>query len=231
MKVENILGAVIAALILFISSMVTLFMENPELTFAAIKQSTWVAVLGGAGVAFLKDFQAVWTRNTINKVTGNGGSDSKSPAVIGVLALFLGTIAMTGCAGTSSAYKAAEGLSETAYVVGEHYYALVREANDLDDAGNLQANELQRLQTIARETRPTIVALLDAANSYDMVRSSANEAELTNAIADAAVAVSRLVDAIKAVGGSAHFEACLGYAYRAGAWPQAMHYCIAVQRS
>lgn len=67
-----LIGALIAALILFFSNMVTLFMENPELTFSMIKQSTWVSVVGGAAIAFLKDYQAISTRRVISKMTGSG---------------------------------------------------------------------------------------------------------------------------------------------------------------
>lgn len=70
-----IIGALIAALILFASNLVTLFAENPDLTFSMIKQSAWVSILGGAAVAFLKDYQAISTRRMVNKVTksGDGG--------------------------------------------------------------------------------------------------------------------------------------------------------------
>ena len=69
---NTIVGGVIAALILFGSSMVTLFTNNPDLTFAMISTATWVSLLGGAGVAFLKDYQALTTRRLVNKVTGSG---------------------------------------------------------------------------------------------------------------------------------------------------------------
>ena len=68
---STIVGAFVASLIFFVGNMVTLFTENPELTFDAIKQATWVAALGGALLQFLKDYQAVWTRNMIDKAAGN----------------------------------------------------------------------------------------------------------------------------------------------------------------
>jgi hypothetical protein len=68
-------GALIAAAILFISSVVTLFVDSPELTFGSISQAAWVSIVGGAAVAFLKDYQAISTRRMVNKVTksGDGG--------------------------------------------------------------------------------------------------------------------------------------------------------------
>lgn len=69
---NTLVGALIAALILFGSSVVTLFTNNPDLTFAQLSTATWVSLIGGAGVAFLKDYQALSARRLINKVTGTG---------------------------------------------------------------------------------------------------------------------------------------------------------------
>lgn len=72
MNVNTLVGALIAASILFISSTVTLFASNPELTFSDLTTATWVSLLGGAAVAFFKDYQALTTRRLVNKVTGSG---------------------------------------------------------------------------------------------------------------------------------------------------------------
>lgn len=144
----------------------------------------------------------------IKSIPGTG-TDVKSPAAVGVLAIILAAIAISGCAGTKAAYKAAEGLPETAYVVGEHYFALVREVNDMDDAGKLSSGDLRRLQAVALQTRPPVMALLDATSAYDQVRSADNQEALEAAMADAAVAISRLIQAIKAVGGAVYRPACI----------------------
>ena len=70
-----LIGAIIAALILFTSGMVTLFTANPTLEFSDIATATWVSLGGGATVAFLKDYQAITTRRLINRATksGDGG--------------------------------------------------------------------------------------------------------------------------------------------------------------
>ncbi len=72
MNVNTIVGAAIAALILFASSVVTLFTNNPDLTFSQLGTATWVSILGGAGIAFLKDYQALTVRRTVNKISGTG---------------------------------------------------------------------------------------------------------------------------------------------------------------
>ena len=131
------------------------------------------------------------------------GTGANSPAIVGLLALLLTFLMLSSCAGTRSAYKAADGLSETAYVVGEHYYALVREANDLDAQGQLSSYQLRNIQDVARDTRTPIVAMLNAASAYELARSAETEEELSAALTSAAIAVSRLVNAIKAAGGTA----------------------------
>ena len=70
MKIETVSGALIAGAILLLSNIVTLFTNDPELTFGSISQATWVVIGGGALVAFLKDYQALSTRKIIGKVTG-----------------------------------------------------------------------------------------------------------------------------------------------------------------
>lgn len=69
MNIGTVGGALIAAAILFISNLMSLFAQDAELTFAMIGQATWVSVVGGALVAFLKDYQAVNTRKIISKLT------------------------------------------------------------------------------------------------------------------------------------------------------------------
>lgn len=69
------IGALMAAAILFISSMVTLFANNPALEFSGISTAVWVSICGGAVLVFIKDFQSITARRLINKATksGDGG--------------------------------------------------------------------------------------------------------------------------------------------------------------
>ena len=69
---NTIVAALVAAAILFVSSVVTLFTNDPTLEFSTISTATWVSIGGGALVAFLKDYQAITTRRLINKVTNTG---------------------------------------------------------------------------------------------------------------------------------------------------------------
>lgn len=69
---NQLIGALVAALILFLSSMVTLFTNDPTLEFNGISTAVWVSIGGGAAIAFLKDYQAITTRRLINKATNSG---------------------------------------------------------------------------------------------------------------------------------------------------------------
>jgi hypothetical protein len=72
---NTIIGALLAAALLFISSIVTLFTNDPSLEFGDIPTGVWVSIGGGAIVVFFKDFQAITTRRLIDKATksGDGG--------------------------------------------------------------------------------------------------------------------------------------------------------------
>jgi hypothetical protein len=72
---NTLIGALTAALILFLSSLVTLFTNDPSLEFERISTAVWVSIGGGAAIAFLKDYQSITARRFINKATrsGDGG--------------------------------------------------------------------------------------------------------------------------------------------------------------
>ena len=96
MKAENIGGAAIAALILFVSSLMTLFSANPDLTFADFSTATWVSLVGGLVVAFFKDAKANDTRTLIASMTSMD-PNARSPWYVGILAGFLAMAMLSGC--------------------------------------------------------------------------------------------------------------------------------------
>ena len=69
---NTIVGALLAAGLNFATAIVALFMNDVDMTFALIKQATWVSLVGGALIQFIKDYQALSTRRLVNKVTGSG---------------------------------------------------------------------------------------------------------------------------------------------------------------
>ena len=70
MKIETVQGAVIAALITFLTAIAALFQNDADLTWAQISTSAWVSVGSGALIQLLKDYQAVSTRRFLAKLQG-----------------------------------------------------------------------------------------------------------------------------------------------------------------
>jgi len=108
----------------------------------------------------------------------------------------LALIALSGCQGTKMAYEAAEGLNENAKVVAEHYYALVKEANDMKKAGTLAGGDLVSAQNLVRDTKPAVDQLVATAQAYERAATAETEKELEAAISEAAIAISKLIDII-----------------------------------
>lgn len=111
--------------------------------------------------------------------------------------LICATVLLTACTGTREAYRAAATPLETATVVSEHYYALVREAADLKEAGTLTGTALERVQAADRAAKPIIVELTQAMDAYQSVRDAATEAEMQAALNQAVVAVNSLINALR----------------------------------
>jgi len=192
MKAETVLGALIASLILFLAGTLAL-LQMPETSgIRDITMTAWIVLGIGAAISFLKDYQALTTRKLLSNLT-------PGPSINGILAILVASSMLAGCTGTRAAYKAADGLDETAKVVSEHYYALVHEANVLKDSGQLAGQELDTAQALVATTAPVILDLASAAQTFETLQTAETEAELQKAINDAAIAVSRLVDLIKAV--------------------------------
>jgi len=72
MNLNTIVGAVIAALILFFTGMLALLQTEGVETISDIGQIAWIVLGVGALVSFLKDYQAISTRRLVNKITGSG---------------------------------------------------------------------------------------------------------------------------------------------------------------
>lgn len=114
------------------------------------------------------------------------------------LVLVCALLILASCQGTQRAYEAAEGVDQNAKVVAEHYYALVKEANDMKKAGTLAGGELVQAQDLVSATRPAVDRLADAARAYENAQTAETEADINKAISDASIAISELIDIIKA---------------------------------
>lgn len=199
MKVETWLGALIAASILFVTGFVAIFQQDGIMSWRDISEAVWWTLGGGTVLSFLKDYNAISARRALLSVTKSG--NAHSPAIVGILAAVMASLMLSGCTGTKAAYKAAVGAEETAFVLGEHYYALVRQANELAGAGQLVGSSLSRAQDVVRITKPVVDELIRTSLAYAAYTNAATEEDLQRAITDAAIAISRLVDAIKGASG------------------------------
>lgn len=132
----------------------------------------------------------------------------------GALVLLLVAAGLTlagvaGCTGTRDAYRAAasspERIEATAYVVTEHYYAVVREAAALKNSGALAGDALEAVRAAEDALRPLVLGdeatqdpgIVQLVAAYKAVRSAETEAELQAAVNAAVVKLSALINALK----------------------------------
>lgn len=129
-----------------------------------------------------------------------------------LLCLLIGALAaVAGCSGTRDAYRAASDaehvtrLEATAYVVSEHYAALVAEAARLKNTGALSGDALERVRLADDAVRPLIIGdastqrpgVVQAVAAYRALRNAETEAQLQQAISAAVVQLSALITALK----------------------------------
>lgn len=126
-------------------------------------------------------------------------------ALLGILATVL------GCAGTTAAYKSAQSLPDTAYVVTEHYAAVLKEAADLAALPGTPANVKDALKKADNAVRPFVIGdtatgqpgLRALADRYQAVKDAQTEADLQRAIDAAVRELSNFIKAVKAARGNA----------------------------
>ena len=68
----TIIGAFIAALIAFLTTVLALLTQEGVTQLNDISQLAWIVAGVGALISFLKDYQALSTRKVIAKYTGTG---------------------------------------------------------------------------------------------------------------------------------------------------------------
>jgi hypothetical protein len=74
---NTIIGALIAALIAFGTGAIALLTQEGVQNLSDISTVAWLVLGIGAGITFLKDFQAISTRRIINTVTHTGDGGGK----------------------------------------------------------------------------------------------------------------------------------------------------------
>jgi hypothetical protein len=104
---------------------------------------------------------------------------------------------LAACAGTREAYKVAATPEQYAYVVTEHYAAVVKQAADRKDAGTLTGSSLARVQAADRAANPLILDLAALAQAYQETQTAENEAALQAALNKAVIALNNFINALK----------------------------------
>jgi len=74
MKSETFIGALIAAVIGFLTAFLALFQQEGVATVSDISEGAWVVLVVGTLLVFFKDMQALSVRRTLTKVTGTGNT-------------------------------------------------------------------------------------------------------------------------------------------------------------
>lgn len=122
----------------------------------------------------------------------------RSPALVGVIAILLAAVTLSACTHTREAYREAASVDETAYVLAEHYAALVHEAANLAEKPSTPAAAVDAMRRAELAARPAVLALRDLRDAYVAARSAENEAALQAAVNRAVQVIADLVRAVQA---------------------------------
>lgn len=124
----------------------------------------------------------------------------------------LAVTVLASCTGTKAAYQAADSLPNTAFVIAEHYSALLNEAATLKESGRVPANLLDAMRKADDAIRPLIVGdpsavppivgLRDLAASYQAVRDAETEAQLQVAVDNALREIAKFINTVKLARGA-----------------------------
>lgn len=121
---------------------------------------------------------------------------------------------IAGCVSTQAAYKAAplhgEAIVDTAYVLAEHYDAILIEANSLKDSGGVPSPIVEQMRAADRIARPIFLGnpatqqpgLMQLRSVYVRFHDGSSEEALQAAMNDAAKALADLINAVKTARGT-----------------------------
>jgi hypothetical protein len=120
-------------------------------------------------------------------------------AVLGIAAACF----VSGCQHTREAYNAADEPGDYAYVLAEHYSALLHEAVLLKRKPTTPRAAVELMQRVELKATPAVKRLGELRIAYMQVQNAQTEAELQGAINDAVLLIADMVRAIReARGGS-----------------------------
>lgn len=111
-------------------------------------------------------------------------------------------VGLVGCAGTTTAYKVAEGVDQQAYVVLEHYSALLKEANALKSKPGVPPEVVDAMRRADVKVYPLVQRVRSLRDAYVAVKSADNEEALQRAVNDAVLLLADLINAVKQARGA-----------------------------
>jgi hypothetical protein len=120
-----------------------------------------------------------------------------------LLALFFAAFAVAGCEGTRLAYSEAQTIDEKAYVVIEHYAALVREAANLAENPNTPPEAIKAMKKADAAATPVILRVRNLHDARLDAGSAGNAEALQMAVNDAVAVIADMIRAVKQARGEA----------------------------
>lgn len=118
-----------------------------------------------------------------------------------LMSLVLIALAVAGCTGTRAAYKQAVSVEDRAFVVAEHYAALVKEAADLAGKPTTSRQAIDAMKRADAAAKPVVRELNDLRKAYAAVKSADDEAKLQKAVNDAILLLADMTRAVKTARG------------------------------
>ena len=110
---------------------------------------------------------------------------------------FCAVFAVAGCEGTQQAYSEAQTIDEKAYVVIEHYAALVKEAANLAENPNTPPEAVDAMKKADAAATPVILRVRDLRDAWMAAGNAENTEALQKAVNDATSVIADMVQAIK----------------------------------
>lgn len=145
----------------------------------------------------LTDAAAAATEERL-RASGEGGFARPLLLALLLAVAALVAIMLPGCAGTQTAYRAAETPDEYAYMLAEHYAALVRQAADLRERSTTPPEAIEAMRRAELAARPLVAPLRPLRDACLAARTAETELELQRAIDAAVLAIADLVRQVQA---------------------------------
>ncbi|MCL2161928.1 MAG: hypothetical protein FWH56_08635 [Betaproteobacteria bacterium] len=114
-----------------------------------------------------------------------------------LLALLCAALAVTGCEGSRNAYSEAKTVDEKAYVVVEHYSALVKEAADLAEKPNTPREAVEAMKKADAAAMPVMLRVRNLRNAWQAAGNAENAEALQMAVNDATMVIADMIRAVK----------------------------------